>query len=100
MREYMRIAVDDDLRTRREKVTGRVLALDRKLQDTRPYLLALLGLSEGDDALAQMIMPLSPTSGYGLPSIVRRVGISSFANCSMFLSTTWCGMPRLKAHVR
>ncbi len=54
MREYVRIAVEDDLRTRREKVTGRVLALDRKLEDTLPYLFALLGLSEGDEALAQM----------------------------------------------
>jgi class 3 adenylate cyclase len=48
MREYVRIAIEDDLRTRREKVTGRVLALDRKLEDTLPYLFALLGLSEGD----------------------------------------------------
>jgi hypothetical protein len=54
MREYVRIAVEDDLRTRREKVTGRVLALDRKLEDTLPYLFALLGLGEGDDTLAQM----------------------------------------------
>ncbi len=51
---YFKIAGDDDARTRREKVTGRVLALDRGLEDTLPYLFALLGLSEGDDPLAQM----------------------------------------------
>jgi class 3 adenylate cyclase/predicted ATPase len=54
LREYMRISAGDDLRTRREKVTGRILALDRALEDTLPYLFALLGLNEGDDPLAQM----------------------------------------------
>jgi predicted ATPase/class 3 adenylate cyclase len=54
LREYFRIISIDDLRTRREKVTGRVLALDRSLEDTLPYLFALLALSEGDDRLAQM----------------------------------------------
>ena len=33
--------------TRREKVTGRVLALDRALEDTLPYLFGLLGIVEG-----------------------------------------------------
>ncbi len=54
LRNYLRLAVEDDLRTRREKVTGRVLALDRTLEDTLPYLFALLGLSEGDTTLEQM----------------------------------------------
>src|SRR5262249_20140139 len=54
LHDYLRLAPTDDLRTRREKVTGRVLALDRSLEDTLPYLFALLGLSEGDDPLAQM----------------------------------------------
>jgi class 3 adenylate cyclase/predicted ATPase len=51
---YFRIAPEDDARTRREKVTGRVLALDRTLEDALPYLFRLLGLSEGADLLAQM----------------------------------------------
>src|SRR5712692_5127030 len=38
----------------REKVTGRVLALDRSLEDTLPYLFSLLGIVEGDGPLAQM----------------------------------------------
>ena len=31
-----------------------MLALDRVLEDTLPYLFALLGIVEGDDPLAQM----------------------------------------------
>ncbi|MBV8360241.1 MAG: AAA family ATPase, partial [Deltaproteobacteria bacterium] len=54
LRDYFRIAPTDDLRIRREKVTGRVLTLDRSLEDALPYLFGLLGLSEGDDPLAQM----------------------------------------------
>jgi hypothetical protein len=54
LRDYLRISAADDLRTRREKVTGRILALDRSLEDTLPYLFALLGLSEGEEPLAQM----------------------------------------------
>jgi hypothetical protein len=51
---YFRIAPEDDARTRREKVIGKVLGLDCSLEDTLPYLFALLGLVEGDDPLAQM----------------------------------------------
>ncbi len=54
LRGYFRFTDDDDLRTRREKLTGRVLALDRTLGDTLPYLFALLGVIEGGDPLAQM----------------------------------------------
>ena len=51
---YFRITGANDARARREKVTGRVLALDRSLEDTLPYLFALLGIVEGEDPLAQM----------------------------------------------
>src|SRR5712692_9652648 len=54
LRNYFRIAGEDDERTRREKVTGRAIALDRSLEDTLPYLFSLLGIVEGDDPLAQM----------------------------------------------
>jgi predicted ATPase len=54
LRNYFDIAVADDKRKRREKVTGRVLALDQSLEDTLPYLFSLLGIVEGDDPLAQM----------------------------------------------
>src|SRR5262249_17883484 len=51
---YFRIAAEDDQRTRREKVNGRIVTLDPALEDARPYLFGLLGLVEGDDPLARM----------------------------------------------
>ncbi|MBV8358543.1 MAG: AAA family ATPase [Deltaproteobacteria bacterium] len=51
---YFAIERGDDMRRRRENVAGKVVMLDRSLADTLPYLFALLGLSEGDDQLAQM----------------------------------------------
>jgi class 3 adenylate cyclase/tetratricopeptide (TPR) repeat protein len=51
---YFDIESDDDPRKRREKVSGRIAVLDRSLEDTLPYLLALLGIVEGDDPLAGM----------------------------------------------
>src|SRR5713101_2964598 len=54
LRNYFDISVGDDERKRREKVTGRVLALDRGLEDTLPYLFSLLGISESEDPLVGM----------------------------------------------
>ena len=54
LQSYFRIGIDDDLRTRREKVTGRVVALDRTLEDALPYIFSLLAIGEGDDPLAQI----------------------------------------------
>jgi class 3 adenylate cyclase/tetratricopeptide (TPR) repeat protein len=51
---YFKIVGDDDARTRREKVNGKVLTLDRSLEDALPYLFGLLGIVEGDDPIAQM----------------------------------------------
>jgi class 3 adenylate cyclase/predicted ATPase len=51
---YFRIAAEDDARTRREKVNGRIVTLDPTLEDTRPYLFGLLGIVEGEDPLGQM----------------------------------------------
>jgi predicted ATPase len=44
----------DDERTRRERVIGKVLGLDRSLEDTLPYLFALLGIEEQSSPLPQM----------------------------------------------
>src|SRR5713226_5933342 len=51
---YFKILAEDDTRTRREKINGRVITLDRALEDAPPYLFGLLGLVEGDDPLAGM----------------------------------------------
>ena len=37
LKGYFRIATEDDERQRREKVIGKVLGLDRALEDTLPY---------------------------------------------------------------
>ncbi len=54
LRNYFDISAGDDERKRREKVAGKITILDRSLEDTLPYLFALLGIVEGDDPLAQM----------------------------------------------
>jgi len=56
LQSYFKIAPEDDERARREKVAGKVLILDRTLEDTLPYLYSLLGITESDDSLA----PLDP----------------------------------------
>ena len=43
---YFRISDDDDPRTRREKVGGKVLMLERSLEDALAPLLALLGIAD------------------------------------------------------
>ncbi len=54
LKSYFKIAAEDDERARREKVAGKVMILDRTLEDTLPYLYALLGISESDDPLAAL----------------------------------------------
>ena len=54
LRNYFGIAADDDERKRREKVAGKILMLDRSLEDALPYLFALLGIVQGEDPLAAM----------------------------------------------
>jgi class 3 adenylate cyclase/tetratricopeptide (TPR) repeat protein len=54
LRNYFEITVEDDERKRREKITGKVLALDRTLEDTLIFLFSLLGVSDATDPLTQM----------------------------------------------
>ena len=54
LKSYFRIESQDDERTRQEKVTGKVLWLDRSLEETLPYLFALLGIEEQPSPLQQM----------------------------------------------
>jgi class 3 adenylate cyclase/tetratricopeptide (TPR) repeat protein len=58
LHSYFGIESSDDTRKRREKVTGKVLTLDRAPEDALPFLFALLGLTEGDDPLARTNAPL------------------------------------------
>jgi class 3 adenylate cyclase len=51
---YFKITPDDDARSRREKVAGKIAVLDRSLEDALPYLFALLGIVEREDPLVQM----------------------------------------------
>lgn len=46
LKNFLQIAPADDERRILEKVTGRVLALDRELDDTIPFLLSLLGVAD------------------------------------------------------
>jgi class 3 adenylate cyclase/tetratricopeptide (TPR) repeat protein len=50
LRRYLAIGDRDDLRAIREKVTGRLLALDRSLEPALPALLALLDVPVDDPA--------------------------------------------------
>jgi class 3 adenylate cyclase/tetratricopeptide (TPR) repeat protein len=45
MKNYFEVVATDDERRRREKVTGRVIALDRALEDILPPLFSLLGIT-------------------------------------------------------
>jgi class 3 adenylate cyclase/tetratricopeptide (TPR) repeat protein len=55
LKGYFEITPGDDERKRREKVNGKIITLDRALEDTLPYLFGLLGIVEGDDdPLAQL----------------------------------------------
>src|SRR6266571_1323708 len=54
LKTYFQIQLPDEERSRREKVMGRVFALDRSLEDTLPYLFALLGLDDPTSSLQQM----------------------------------------------
>jgi class 3 adenylate cyclase/tetratricopeptide (TPR) repeat protein len=52
---YFRITPEDDARTRREKVAGKVTTLERSLdEETLPHFFALLGIAEGVDPLSGM----------------------------------------------
>jgi class 3 adenylate cyclase/predicted ATPase len=54
LHNYFGVVSEDDSRQRRQKVIGKLLELDRSLEDVLPYLFAVLGLQEGDDPMARM----------------------------------------------
>ena len=54
LKTYFQIEPTDDDRTRKEKVTSKVMTLNRSLEDIVPYLFALLGIADDDSSLQQM----------------------------------------------
>jgi class 3 adenylate cyclase len=54
LKSYFDIQAQDDERKRRERVIGKVLGLDRSLEDILPYLFALLGIETQPSLLQQM----------------------------------------------
>jgi class 3 adenylate cyclase/predicted ATPase len=54
LKSYFDITPEDDERKRREKITGKVLTLERGLEDTLPYLFVLLGIEDRQSSLQQM----------------------------------------------
>ena len=54
LKNYFQLTAQDDERKRRERITGKVLTLDRSLEDTLPYLFYLLGIAEPESPLQQM----------------------------------------------
>lgn len=54
LRNYFQLTTQDDERLCREKVTGRLLTLDRALDQCLPYLLYLLSISEPGSPFSSM----------------------------------------------
>jgi tetratricopeptide (TPR) repeat protein len=54
LKAYFQVQPQDDERIRQEKITGRVLTLDRSLEDTLPYLFSLVGIEDPSSSLQQM----------------------------------------------
>jgi class 3 adenylate cyclase len=54
LKKYFGIDESDETRIGREKIAGRIAMLDRRLEDTLPYLFGLLGFNEGEDQLTGM----------------------------------------------
>jgi class 3 adenylate cyclase/predicted ATPase len=54
LKSYFQIQPQDEERARKEKIAGKVLILDRSLEDSLPYLFALLGIDDPQSNLAQM----------------------------------------------
>jgi predicted ATPase len=54
LRNYFKIAADDNEAVRRSTIAAAVLSLDRSLQDTIPYFFGLLGVGQIDDPDAAM----------------------------------------------
>ena len=55
LRDYFQITPQDDDRSRREKVLGKVFGLDRSLEDILPFVFSLLGVTDESFSLDQIV---------------------------------------------
>jgi tetratricopeptide (TPR) repeat protein len=77
LKDYFEIGPGDDERKRRERVNGKIVTLDRSLEDTLPYLFTLLGLNSADDPLAQMDAQIKRRRTYeALKRILQRESVN------------------------
>ncbi|HLI81659.1 MAG TPA: adenylate/guanylate cyclase domain-containing protein [Candidatus Binataceae bacterium] len=51
---YFEISSEDDERKRREKINGKIVTLDRSLEDALPYLYGLLGITDENSQIAEV----------------------------------------------
>ena len=80
LKGYFQIEPRDDARRRREKVTGKLLTLDRALEPTLPALLALLEVPVEDPAVAGLRSPATPPAHAGgrqAPAAARKPGAAA-----------------------
>jgi predicted ATPase len=82
LKNYFQITLHDDERRQREKVMGKVLALDRSLEDTLPYLLFLLGIAESASSLAQMDLQIRRRRTF---EAIKRLLVRESLNQSLIL---------------
>jgi tetratricopeptide (TPR) repeat protein len=54
LKNYFDIVQDEDERKRREKIAGKILMLDRTLEEILPYIFTLLEVAESDDQFARL----------------------------------------------
>jgi class 3 adenylate cyclase len=59
LKNYFELAAGDDNRKRREKVLGKVLGLDRSLEEILPEVFSILAIAEGGPNLAQPLASMA-----------------------------------------
>jgi hypothetical protein len=81
-KNYFQLQLHDDERIRKEKITGKVLTLDRSLEDILPYLFALLGIEDLTSSLQQMDPQLRRRRTFGA---VKRLFLRESLNQPLIL---------------
>ena len=95
LHHYFQLTPQDDVRRRREQVTGKVLTLDRRLDDTLPYLLALLGDDEVLASLAHVDPQVKRRRTFeAVTRLLLRESLNQPLLCSSKTCTGWTVRPR------